>query len=187
MSGTLLDPLAEPLATDDARVAPAIKPSEAELDERNLAFVIYALLFISPFSLGLTALVAVVLAYIRKNNTPHFVQGHFRFQIKSFWVVFVLWATATFVAVICTVFLTLALANLIFTQYDISDWRNLDINFANLDTSQISVTQILAIASGYVVSGLLTVAATVFILVTSIIGFVRLSHNKSIGKRRRNA
>lgn len=157
--------------------------NELELDERNLAFVIYGLLFISPFSLGLTALVAVVLAYIKKHNCDSFVQTHFRYQIKSFWVVFVLWALATFIAVICTVFLTLTLANVILAQYNITDWRYLDIDLSNLDTSQIPVSTILGVASGFVISALMTVLATVWILVSAVMGFIRLSHNKPIGKR----
>lgn len=172
------DPL---LSAPQAPQSPALSP--AEMDERNLAYVIYGLLFVSPFSLGLTALIGVVLAYIKKHDCTSFIQTHFRYQIKNFWIIFVLWAIAAFIAVICTVFLTLTLVNLIFDQYNITDWRHLDIDLRDLDTSEISVSAILGVASGYVVSAVLTVLATIWILAASVTGFLRLTHNKPIGKR----
>ncbi|MDC7681902.1 hypothetical protein PQU92_01350 [Asticcacaulis sp. BYS171W] len=169
----------------------AVKPltslNACESDERNLAYVVYGLLFISPFSLGLTALIGVVLAYIKKHDCTSYIQTHFRYQIKSFWVIFALWAIATFIAVICTVFLTWTLVNLIWTQYDITDWRQLDIDLSDFDTSQISVSTLLGVASGYVVSAILTVMATVWILIASVMGLIRLNHHKPIGKRFQNA
>lgn len=158
-----------------------------EEDERNLAYVVYGLLFVSPFSLGITALIGAALAYLRKNNCTSYIQTHFRYQIKHFWAVFALWGMATFIAVICTVVLTWTLANLIWSQYDISDWRRIDLDLSDLDISSIPVSTILGVSSGYVISALLTFMATVWILATSVNGVLKLNNHKPIGKRFRTA
>lgn len=158
-----------------------------EDDERNLAYVVYGLLFVSPFSLGITALIGAALAYIKKHDCTSYIQTHFRYQIKHFWAVFALWGIATFIAVICTVVLTWTLANLIWSQYDISDWRRIDLDLSDLDISSIPVSTILGVSSGYVISALLTVLATVWILIASVNGVLRLNNHKPIGKRFRTA
>lgn len=53
--------------------------------ERGLAFIGYGLLFFATFTLGLLALVAVLLAYGRRNSPDPVARSHFRKQIKSFW------------------------------------------------------------------------------------------------------
>lgn len=61
--------------------------------ERGLAFVGYGLLFFATFTLGLLALVAVLLAYSRKDSPDPVARSHFRKQIKSFWFDLVLIVT----------------------------------------------------------------------------------------------
>lgn len=53
--------------------------------ERGLAFIGYGMLFFATFTLGLLALVAVLLAYSRKDSPDPVARTHFRKQIKSFW------------------------------------------------------------------------------------------------------
>lgn len=154
----------------------------AEADERNMAFMVYALLFVSPFSLGLTALVAAVIAYMRKTQVKNYITSHYAYQLRNFWVVFVLWSMATFIALICTIFLTYTIIQIFMTQYDVTDWRTLDINLNELDTSKIPVVSIITAASGFIVSAFFTLVATLWILTTSTIGFLRLTKHKCIGK-----
>jgi|GEM_PF-979395 len=157
--------------------------SALETDERNLAIIIYVLMCLSPLSLGLTALIAVGLAYIKKNNCSSFVQTHFRYQIKSFWVAFVIWALATFIAVICTAFTIFTFMQLILTQNEVANWQTLQFDLTRLDLSRLSVPGILAIVSGFCISAGMTVLATLWMLFASIRGFLRLNDHKPIGKR----
>jgi uncharacterized membrane protein len=160
----------------------ATSKATTEADERNLAFLVYGLLFVSPFSLGLTALIAAVIAYMRKTQVKNYITSHYAFQIRNFWVVFVLWSMATFIALICTVFLTYTIIQIFMTQYDVTDWRTLDINLNELDTSKIPVVSIITAASGFIVSAFFTLIATLWILTTSTVGFLRLIKHKCIGK-----
>lgn len=154
-----------------------------ETDERNLAFIIYVLMCLTPLTFGVTALVAVGLAYIKKNNCSSFVQTHFRYQIKSFWIAFVIWALATFIAVLCTGLTLFTFAQLLLSQDEAANWRELQFDLARLDLSQLSAPGILAIVAGFSLSAGLTVLATLWMLITSIRGFLRLSDHKPIGKR----
>ncbi|MDC7674748.1 hypothetical protein [Asticcacaulis machinosus] len=160
----------------------ASSKATSEADERNLAFLVYGLLFVSPFSLGLTALIAAVIAYMRKSQIKNYITSHYAYQIRNFWVVFVLWSMATFIALICTVFLTYTIIQIFMTQYDVTDWRTLDINLNELDTSKIPVVSIITAASGFIVSAFFTLIATLWILTTSTVGFLRLIKHKCIGK-----
>lgn len=68
------------------------KPAVAAHDEvdRNLAFLTYALLFFSVFFAGVPALIAVAIAYARRKDADPLVRGHHSFQIWIFWVGFML-------------------------------------------------------------------------------------------------
>jgi hypothetical protein len=54
------------------------------------AFIAYGLLLISLFTLGLSGLLAVILAYDRKAQSGPTPASHFAFQIKLFWICFAL-------------------------------------------------------------------------------------------------
>src|SRR5262245_60746332 len=58
--------------------------------DRNLAFLIYGLLFFSIFFAGVPALIAVAIAYARKRDADPLLKGHHGFQILIFWVGFAL-------------------------------------------------------------------------------------------------
>ena len=60
--------------------------------DRNLALVAYGLLFFAVFFAGAPALVAVAIAYARRQHGDPAVRSHFRFQIFVFWVGFALTA-----------------------------------------------------------------------------------------------
>lgn len=47
--------------------------------------VIYILLMVSTL-IGLSGIVAVIMAYIYKNDSPEWLQSHYRFQIRTFWI-----------------------------------------------------------------------------------------------------
>ncbi len=53
--------------------------------DRAFAFLGYGFLFFATFTLGLLAVLAVLLAYSRQNSPDPVARSHFRKQIKSFW------------------------------------------------------------------------------------------------------
>lgn len=55
-------------------------------DERQMALIIYILLFIAPFAFHFTGIIAVVLAYINRPSAPDWLKSHFTFQIHTFWL-----------------------------------------------------------------------------------------------------
>jgi uncharacterized membrane protein len=77
----------------------------ASNDDRILATLIYALLFLTPFFMGFTALLAVVAAYVRRPLAGALDRSHYGFQIRVFWialVVFLLSAAAATIGLFLT-------------------------------------------------------------------------------------
>ncbi len=64
---------------------PAPQPGAEDVD-RNLAMLCYGLLFLAIFLAGVPALVAVAIAYARRDQANPLVASHHRFQIFVFWV-----------------------------------------------------------------------------------------------------
>lgn len=52
--------------------------------DRILAAINYGLLLVG-ISNGLTVLIAVIFAYLRKDQASDLIKNHFRFQIRTFW------------------------------------------------------------------------------------------------------
>ena len=53
--------------------------------DRVLAVVNYVLFLVSPGTIGLTTIVAVILAYVRRDRSDGFVTSHYTYQIYTFW------------------------------------------------------------------------------------------------------
>ncbi len=51
----------------------------------NTAKVIYILLIIGTM-VGITGVIAIIMAYAMKNDAPDWLQTHYRFQIRTFWI-----------------------------------------------------------------------------------------------------
>ena len=54
----------------------------AEGRTANLIYILYLLSLI----FGVTSLVGLIMAYINKGDAPEWVQSHYRFQIRTFWI-----------------------------------------------------------------------------------------------------
>jgi uncharacterized membrane protein len=65
---------------DDPAVPPALQ------DDKTMPLVIYALYLAGLISAGMTAVVGVILAYVSKNAAPEWLQSHYVFQIRTFWL-----------------------------------------------------------------------------------------------------
>ena len=54
----------------------------AEGRTANLIYILYLLNLI----FGVTSFIGVIVAYINKGDAPEWVQSHYRFQIRTFWI-----------------------------------------------------------------------------------------------------
>ena len=62
---------------------PAVPPTLQ--DDKTMPLVVYALYLVGLFN-GLTAVVGVILAYVSKGAAPEWMQSHYIFQIRTFWL-----------------------------------------------------------------------------------------------------
>ena len=51
----------------------------------SIAKVIYILLIVGTI-IGVTGIIAVIMAYVNKDDSTHWLQTHYRFQIRTFWI-----------------------------------------------------------------------------------------------------
>jgi uncharacterized membrane protein len=138
--------------------APA--PRSEEVD-RNLALLAYGLLFIGVFCAGLSALVAVAIAYARRKQAAPLIANHYRFQVFVFWVGFVPALLAGLCGMAAVVSLLVGLL---------------------ADPAKPPVGGILSFAG---VGVALAVAAGMWLMVTSLFGFIRLASQQTIGQTAR--
>jgi len=57
--------------------------------ERGVALIAYGLLFVSPFGLGVPALVGLMLAFVHRDDPHSLTRSHYRFQVRIFWTTLV--------------------------------------------------------------------------------------------------
>lgn len=64
--------------------AEPVKPSAPEISTTvpTIIYVLYLLNFIIPFG----ALIGLVMAYVNKDDEDNFLQSHYQFQIRTFWI-----------------------------------------------------------------------------------------------------
>ena len=53
--------------------------------DASTAKLIY-ILYLVGIVVGITSLVGVIMAYVKKSEAPAWVQSHYRFQIRTFWM-----------------------------------------------------------------------------------------------------
>jgi len=73
--------------TTAAEPAETLPPAGDPLDG-GTAKVVYILYLVGIVVGGITALVGVVMAYVKMGDAPAWVQTHYRFQIRTFWIGF---------------------------------------------------------------------------------------------------
>ena len=69
-------------------------------EETGQAKIIYVL-YLAGFIVGVTPLIGVVMAYLAKGEGPEWIDTHYRYQIRTFWIGFLY----TFVSALLTVVL----------------------------------------------------------------------------------
>ena len=55
------------------------------VSNNDLAVVVYALYFVGYFT-GISALVGVIIAYVKVDDADPVLRSHYRFQIRTFWI-----------------------------------------------------------------------------------------------------
>jgi uncharacterized membrane protein len=59
--------------------------TEQSSNTTTSAKFVYILLIISTL-IGLTGIIALIMAYVLKDDSPDWLQTHYRFQIRTFWI-----------------------------------------------------------------------------------------------------
>ena len=52
----------------------------------NIVYILFLVAIIFP----ITNLIGVIMAYINKSDSPEWVQTHYQFQIRTFWIAFLM-------------------------------------------------------------------------------------------------
>lgn len=68
-----------PSADDDNSMAPT-------LDGSDLVKLVYLLNFAGYFTGGLTTIIGVVLAYVKRGDASDWAETHYTYQIRTFWM-----------------------------------------------------------------------------------------------------
>lgn len=145
--------------------------------ERNLALLAYGLLGVSMFFAGITALVAIVIAYVLHDAATEELSRHFRFQIRIFWIG-VAAVALTVIAGLVAAFG--AIGNLL--HQDVAGYAMGEIDLWGhvIDLSRLKFTPLVlistAIAAGSALFGAL------WMVLASAIGFIRLASSKHLGQ-----
>jgi uncharacterized membrane protein len=147
-------------------------------DDRNLAFLVYALLFFGPFLAGLSGLVGVVIAYVRRSVADPVERSHFAFQIREFWIAVVLMAVAGLSALVGVGGVISDLIEAATNQG--RGWDAWDVAALGREDLHIQAAWIMAVIGG----ALIGAVASLWVMAASVFGAVRLAGHQPIGRVR---
>ncbi|MGQ3016798.1 hypothetical protein [Phenylobacterium sp.] len=143
---------------------------------RNLALMNYGLLFASFFFAGVPALVAVIIAYTQRDSAAEPGRSHFTFQIRCFWVSFVL----ALLAGICGL---AAVIHVLASLYGVANTLGWD----GFDKMEVVIGQVAIDASLlFMIVGAIALAflSGLWLIGASVIGAIRLASDQGMGKSR---
>ena len=95
--GTAVDFVSEGMHARE--IYPAVaRHAPAEGDTAQIVYILYLV----GLAVGVTAVVGVVMAYVNRADAPEWVQTHYRFQIRTFWIgiLYVLISLVTMIIVV---------------------------------------------------------------------------------------
>ncbi|WP_010324734.1 DUF4870 family protein [Marinobacterium stanieri] len=61
---------------------PVVQQPDSGANNAKIVYILYLVALVS----GITAIIGVVMAYIYKNDAADWVQDHYRWQIRTFWI-----------------------------------------------------------------------------------------------------
>lgn len=94
---------------DDTRSRPQVS-DQGKAPDTTLPIVVYALYLAGVITGGLTSLIGVVMAYVYRGNGPAWLDDHYRYQIRTFWMAVVYFAVSGLLTLILIGFVTWLLA-----------------------------------------------------------------------------
>ena len=62
---------------------PPTVPAASGID--NTAKIVY-LLYLVGLVIGITGIIGVIVAYVSRDRAPEWLQSHYRYQIRTFWI-----------------------------------------------------------------------------------------------------
>ena len=147
--------------------------AERAATAENLAMIGYGLLFASIFFAGAPALIAVVIAYSQRREASPRVRSHYDFQIRIFWVAFVLTLAAA----------SAGLAGVIGGLGELIDAASITriehIESIRIDLSHITIDgRVVGLLVAACVLGFLS---SIWLLGASSVGFIRLASERAMG------
>jgi uncharacterized membrane protein len=148
--------------------------------ERNLALLGYGLLGVSIFFAGVTAVVAVGIAYALHDAATDDLSRHFRFQIRIFWIG-VGFIALTLVAGLVAAFG--AVGNLLHQAAPTDVVTEIVVFGRQFDLSGLRITPLVVVAAGASAgAGLL---GALWMLIAPTAGFIRLATSRRMGETAR--
>ncbi|GIX22256.1 MAG: membrane protein [Gammaproteobacteria bacterium] len=81
-----------------------------EAKTKQKALIVYVLYLAGLLFAGVPTLIGLVLAYLSKNEAPEWLQSHFRFQIRTFWISLLYFFVGALLAVVVIGYLMLLFA-----------------------------------------------------------------------------
>ncbi len=76
--------MTDPSNTSGNSNVPVKKP-----DDTGMALIIYILYLVTCLGAGITGIIGVILAYVQKDKASAWIQSHYQFQIRTFWIALV--------------------------------------------------------------------------------------------------
>ncbi len=137
-------------------------------DDRALVLVNHILMLLGFLTSGITSLIGVILAYVRRDGADALARSHYESQIKTFWIGFGL-ALAGIALLLVLVFPLIG---------GLSAIDNPDL--AGVPTQMVVFASIIG-----VVALLLLTASFLVPLILSIIGLITLASDQPMGRLRR--
>lgn len=145
--------------------------------ERNLALLAYGLLGVSVFFAGITALVAVIIAYTLHDAATEELSSHFRVQVRIFWVGVACVALMVIAGVVAAFG---ALGNLLHSAPPSDLVRHIDLWGHDIDLSQLRITPLVVLSAA--VSAGSALIGVLWMIGAPTIGFIRLATSRHMGE-----
>lgn len=150
--------------------------SPASSDDRNLAFLVYALLFVAPFVFGFTGLVGVIISYVRRPDADPLTRTHYSFHIRVFWIAIAI----AIVGALAFLFGLGVVINDVFQAmtHHGEGWDAWKVASLEEGDFEFHASSIMGLALGMLV----TAIGSLWLMAASIFGVVRLANGQPIGR-----
>jgi len=145
-------------------------------EDRGLAFLGYGLLLVSPFLAGMSGLVGVVLAYVRRGGAAPLERSHYNFQIRIFWITVAIFALAVIAFAVGAGYLITDIVNAATNNGEQWDaWEVAAFEDRNIRFHGESIV-------GFLISLALGGISALWLFVSSLVGLFLLADQRPVGR-----